>query len=635
MSKKKNILAVLETHVDKIILGPIGLISLYLLWMFLITNPYAVEVQGKKFGPGQIDQYNRQQARMIEEALNRPAEPIAYDLRITAEFEELFHNSLPKLAIDLPIPYPGVGEKVIVEDRIYPVPDVVPPADVRLAWVRGAAHLPTEEVTPDMPYQAVPTELGDLDFVSVSARIDVQTLYRNFQQSFVGPRLNVAWREPAFARPVFARVELQRRQVLEDGSWSSWTTLPRPRTDAFRKLIESTPLTTEEMEFGGVMMWIKQYEDPRVQISLLQPPPYDFASLAIPWMPPKYFDEAQEILKRQEEERRRRLREERLRARSERDDTGSQTVRGRDMLPQGGRMTEIPQPAPTIRTTAQRRERTLDDIRREMQQDFIDEKTRLDNLRDPLLIWAHDDTAQPGQTYQYRIRFGVFNPIAGRDWFSEDQKHYKNQVVLWSDFGEPTPQLVSIPKMMHLFPLDVFAKDEGGVKVDVARYYLGQWRTNEFDVFPGQIIGKKVEYTPSTAAAAAVPMAMPEMMGGRGGGFAAGSQPLSVDFSTPYLFVDVNTLIQWRGTSRQEFYQMLCYGPEESLLGFPIGTRYWSADMSREYREIKDAEQNAMPLNLSRSTMPGQMMPRDAGRMMPRDAGRMMPGDIDRMMPGS
>ena len=55
-----------------------------------------------------------------------------------------------------------------------------------------------------------------------------------------------------------------------------------------------------------------------------------------------------------------------------------------------------------------------------------------------------------------------------------------NQVILWSHFYEPTKEDV-VPKMRHVFTtefLDRYAG--GGVKVDVARYYMGQWRTWEF-----------------------------------------------------------------------------------------------------------------------------------------------------------
>ncbi len=82
------------------------------------------------------------------------------------------------------------------------------------------------------------------------------------------------------------------------------------------------------------------------------------------------------------------------------------------------------------------------------------DKTKLDKMRELLVFWAHDDTVVPGQSYQNRIRLGVFNPIAGRDWFREDQKHFKEEPILWSKYSDVS-ETVNVPLMMHFFPLDV------------------------------------------------------------------------------------------------------------------------------------------------------------------------------------
>ena len=627
MSKKKNMLAMLEAHADKMIVGVIGVIGLYLLWTLVISNPYAETIQGRRVGPGQIDVHNQRQARSIQEALNRPAESLAYDLRVADEFEQLLQTPLTHLAANLGFPYPGVGTEVFDDDRVYPVPEIVPLTDVKVAHVRGAAHRPTETIGPDSPYRSVQTELADLDFVTIDGRIDLETLYRNFQQSFVGPRLSAAWREPAFAQPVFARVQLQRRRQHGDGAWGPWQTLSGYRLDPFRRLLGQTPMTTDEMEMGDVMMWRRQYEDMRVQANLLQPVPYDFASLRTGWLPPRYMDEAQDMLQRDEEQRRRQEREQRLAARGTDDQRDTRrtapTQTRRRQTPQ----MQEPMRSPTTpqRTDRRREERTLDDIRQDWENARIDEQTQLDRLREPLLVWAHDDTVQPGQRYQYRMRFGVFNPIAGRNWFRDDQRQFKNQIVLWSDFSEPTAQ-VSIPRMQHLFPLETLSADaETGLKIDVARYYMGQWRTQEFEVFPGQMIGDKVEqYTPPEAPAVRPrPTAMlGEMdMWSQGGSYRdSGSHvELSVDFATPYLLVDVDSRSVWQGTRSSELSKMLYHGPEDRLLTMAVGSRNWPSEVSQNYRDIKDAEQDAVPLDRSRRSRPGEMMPREMDGMMDMD----------------
>ena len=637
MSKKKNILAALEAYADKIIVGVIGVIGLYLLWTLVVSNPYAETIQGRRVGPGQIDAQNRREARNLEDALSRPADRLAYDIRIIDEFQQLMQSPLTRLAANIPFPYPGIGEAVLDDDRVYPVPGVVPVTDVRIAHVRGAVHKPVEEVGPNSPYQAVETELEDLDFVTVEGRIDIETLHRNFQQSFMGPRLDASWRDPSFANPVIARLELQRRQQLEDGSWSQWQRVPRPRVDPYRTLYEQTPLTTEEMEFGNVMMWLRQYKDPQVQATLLQPRAYDFASLRTSWLPPRFMEEANELVKRQEEERRRQEREARLRARQTDDRRETRTTRTRrQQTPTRDDMMTAPRTTTTAQQrTSQRRERTMDDIISDLEREQLDEQESLERRRDPLLVWAHDDTAQPGSTYQYRIRLGVFNPIAGNNWFREDQQDYKNKVVWWSNLSEPT-DTVSIPRMMHLFPLEVLAEEaDSGVKVDVARYYMGQWRTQEFDIFPGQIIGDLVdEYTPPsppTAARRQPTMDGMDMWAGSRTQTMGASQELSVDFTTPYMLVDIDSRVVWHGTNRSEFSEMLYFGNEETLLTMAVGSRNWPSDKSRQYREIKDAEQNAMPLDMTRRSTPGMMrMPSGMEGMMLDDM-MEMDGMMDEM----
>ncbi len=110
---------------------------------------------------------------------------------------------------------------------------------------------------------------------------------------------------------------------------------------------------------------------------------------------------------------------------------------------------------------------TLDDIYRELDEILITGRTNLRRIREPLLFWAHDDTVEPGKSYRYRIRLGVFNPIAGTNKFNEQDEDLKNQIVLWSEFSE-VEEIVKVPGTLYFFPRDV--KNAAGiVTVDVAR----------------------------------------------------------------------------------------------------------------------------------------------------------------------
>ena len=44
----------------------------------------------------------------------------------------------------------------------------------------------------------------------------------------------------------------------------------------------------------------------------------------------------------------------------------------------------------------------------------------ISKLRETITFWAYDDTVEPGASYQYRIRIGVFNPVAGTGQVREE-----------------------------------------------------------------------------------------------------------------------------------------------------------------------------------------------------------------------
>ena len=102
------------------------------------------------------------------------------------------------------------------------------------------------------------------------------------------------------------------------------------------------------------------------------------------------------------------------------------------------------------------------------------------------------------------------------------------------------------------------------------------------------------------------------------------SIPTTVDFTTPYMLVDVNTRVEWSSSfNRSEYSQMLYYGSEQSMLAMGIGKNNWTSKMRNDYAEIKDAEQNAVPLDPTRSSTPGMSPTLD--RRTPAAPPMMMP----------
>ncbi len=132
MSKKQNILMVLENQVDKIVLAVIILISLVLLWMYVIGNPYGkkVRISGRetKVNPGNIDRKLKADAEKLRMELEQPPQASPYDVYNLTKLDDYvakMQSAVPGISTDLSIPYPGVGEAAIEEDRLYAMP-VVP-----------------------------------------------------------------------------------------------------------------------------------------------------------------------------------------------------------------------------------------------------------------------------------------------------------------------------------------------------------------------------------------------------------------------------------------------------------------------------------------------------------------------------
>lgn len=133
---------------------------------------------------------------------------------------------------------------------------------------------------------------------------------------------------------------------------------------------------------------------------------------------------------------------------------------------------------------------TTNEVYYDFAQTLINYRTKLDESEKPLLFWAFDDTAQPGHTYQYRIRLGVFNPVAGTNQLAEQSADKKDQVILWSEFSGITKP-VEVRERMYFFAKDV-QEAKKSTTVEVARYMLGYWRSADFDVKPGEAIGKEM-----------------------------------------------------------------------------------------------------------------------------------------------
>ena len=87
-------------------------------------------------------------------------------------------------------------------------------------------------------------------------------------------------------------------------------------------------------------------------------------------------------------------------------------------------------------------------ISQEFEKIVIKPDTKLSDLNEPVVLWAFDDTVEPGKDYRYRMRVGVFNPVAGTDNVSKSDETRKGDVILWSEPSQIT-NAVDVPGRIY------------------------------------------------------------------------------------------------------------------------------------------------------------------------------------------
>lgn len=616
MSKKKGNLV--EQHIDKIVLAAVGVLCVWLLISRVVTSSCYVEYQGRSFGPGALDREVSEDARRLNLAMQKPPTPIAdYEPR-TERFQRLIGSPI-EIAQDTggyPRPNPGV---IIAGSQEFAIPEIPPLSEVKAGVVSGVGYVPSAEATARRMYSPSGTQLEDVDLVTVQAGFDPAELRARFNRCFSGEIAE----EKGYSTPVFAAVQLQRQRQSETGAWpQQWQEVSRLRNNPHIEMLNISDKTSDLPEDKSVSVLMVQFNQPDVRLHLLQPEAYEFARQEASWLPPVLYAARQERLEeeaRQEERRRREeAREERQRGRTGRR-AGERTRPGGGLpflrgAPEGPGATERELPGfpfgpgggperygpPVRRNTDDDRQETA-----EYEKIKIGPETDILSLEE-LVVWAHDDSAEPGGTYRYRMRIGVFNPVAGTDQIHADYSEYKDDVILWSDFTRPT-EPVDVPARLYFFPQIAIEQPDDSmmVTVEVAKKHLGKWYTEKFDVRVGEVIGKPIEIEPEQAGERRTFIRR---------NIRGSQEPEVVDYSTGAVLVDVVEVRDWAGSAAlraRNYWDMLYAQAGGEIERLPIRRGYWPQWLREKYREIEDLleeQKDMQPFREGGRTRPGTDM---------------------------
>jgi hypothetical protein len=245
-----------------------------------------------------------------------------------------------------------------------------------------------------------------------------------------------------------------------------------------------------------------------------------------------------------------------------------------------------------------RRTPTTNDVYYDFDEVALNRLTDFSKLREPMLFWHHDDTVEPKKTYRYRIRLGVFNPVAGTNKLSEKDASQKNKVILWSDFSDVT-EPIEIPGRSYFFARDI-QEAAKTITVTVCRYVLGHWYSEDFEVNRGEAIGNVVENEiekPKPQRGRGVELRGPDYLGDRLAYAPKPEEktnvPEQIDYRTGAVMVDAMSVNDWWGDSTRHsrnYYDMLYSYDGTNIEHTPVGTTYWSKDMQTTFNDIAKLE---------------------------------------------
>jgi hypothetical protein len=560
-----------EKHIEKLVLLIVCVISAFLLFYYVILGSCKVAVRGKNLSPSQVDDYILTEAEKIRKKLNEKPEEVAPHQSEVADFNKKIKSAAFVLNDNLYPQLPPYIQSSGVQPK-YNLPEIPTIEQAQLEHIRAVAYVPQVEINQDNVYSQTVSEANDIDLVTVEFKFDIASLYKSFNDSFAGSKVKEQWRDKTLAEPVFAAVQLQRQEMLPDDRWNpDWQDVPRSKIDSYSQLLNVVE-DVDKLPTGGMQVRLLQYKERGVQLDLLQPDCYRIASSKDDWFPPSLHARYITIL---EDEQRKQKRESTQTAEQDRRRTGPTTpvTGGRPANPR----------IPVTTTTTTESTAAFDPLYKDFDKISVTEKTDLPKMTEPLTVWTFDDTVQPTKTYRYRIRLGVFNPIAGTDRFVDNSNPLKNKVILWTNFVEPQ-QVVKVPAKLYFFAKDI-EELRKKVTVLVHHYKLGYWYTKDFKVTPGEAIGQKIEKSSSEDETDNAAFALQF----------SDATPREIDYSTGAVLLDAVQTTEWTGGGNlysRAFFEMLYSDDGLEIQRMPIGDKFWSDELRQAYYVVK-ADENA------------------------------------------
>jgi len=510
--KIKN-LNIVERHVEKLVLAVAVVFCFSVVWFYVLDDPYSISVgTDPHVTPNEIEQKVVAQERTLNRLIG-PGTPSPLPEMTVPAYTSVFRRRIkrPPLTADRfdPLGPPGLayGQFRLPDrphDDVFDVP--LPPPPVWLSEVTGFGVLPSHHELADYfnaqgyvgfnqrrvgeygeevakAYDALvphPSPPRDFRYVSVGAIYDVDA----WRQKLLHSNHSIPedwWRQTTMLTDV-----VLERQTFDPvkGHWGPVGVIPPlPGSMSFR----DSPADWTKDDARWAIETLAEYQDQIARPSFV--PMTD----AVVWKKPEVqpggvllhgLHQKIEAIANDVEQLKDQIRQ----APS---DTGGQSSGTIFDLRDPGEARRgkpiVAELKTEIEKKTKQREDLLEQIRVLSKQEF--NPAELNNLSNQgWKIWAHDVSVQPGQTYRYRMRAWVVNPLFQRSQLVAQQRQaYFHKLALESEVSLWTGPVTLEPP--YRFFIVGGSSVERLATVEVWRVINGYPRKAEFRVQPGDFLG--------------------------------------------------------------------------------------------------------------------------------------------------
>ncbi len=505
----KQLVNPLERHVEKAVLGLTGLALVAVIALYLVTSPNQIELGQEKVSPSTIDGKVAQKATDVVARL-RSAQPK------TTTPPPLFDDFARSLQ---PLGWTPLSAAVAMGPEV-PIVDPVGAIIGQAGLVR--INRPAKPTTTHGRSTIADSSGGQsrsvpVDWVTVSALFEVKAQTELQRLEYGATRDEV----------IFASPEIQRRARRPDGSWSDedwkdvkcWPTAVVPRAPGITLFSAEGKVLADKDELKALDKFAADLQHPKMQLDVLRPLPPEMARpthwvLPVitsyrdvikadeeylnpneppPADPVDRYGVSGEAVKKKEtaeltpaEQRTRKLQDgQRLL------DSARQNKSENDATEAGNRAVEILNDRDATaadKTKAERLKAEADQAKRDIIREALAGKAPTPSTgphtgppakkRERLptqQIWAHDagvGSIVNGETYQYRLRFRIYNRLAGLpEKFNKPED--AATVILASEWSDPSDPVWIEPSTKFFVTSDNKKDEEIGV--EFFQWFGGVW----------------------------------------------------------------------------------------------------------------------------------------------------------------